>query len=111
MVSRTGGRRLPCGSYLRITRSVTLPDESSRNTRSSTCSIGTVRPLMDCVVTVVWEPFADLDCEIVGPSPTTFPLTSTVVVLMTLDCWARMTPSEQTRTASGAERQTFTIPG
>src|ERR1700722_20720640 len=111
MVSRTGGRRLPCGSYRRTIRSVTLPDESSRNTRSSTCSMGTVRPLMDCVVTVVWEPFADLDCEMVGPSPTTFPFTSTVVVGLTLDCWVFRTPSEQTSTASGAERQTFTIPG
>src|SRR5580658_3041300 len=88
MVWRTGGRGLPCGSYLLVIRSVTLPDASFRSTCSSTCSSGTVRPLMDWVVTVVWDSFADLDCEIVGPLPMTFPLTSTIVELLVLDCWA-----------------------
>src|SRR5580704_3721887 len=88
MVSRAGGSGLPCGSYLWMIRSVSLPDESFRNIRSSTCSMGTVRPLMDCVVTRVWEPLADLDCEMVGPSAITFPLTSTELAVLTLDCCA-----------------------
>ena len=107
MVSRAGGRGLPCGSYRRMIRSVSLPLASFRSTRSSTCSIGTVRPLMDCVVTMVWEPFAVLVCEIVGPSATTFPLTSTALVLLTLDCWAVRHAAK----ANPANRQFFTIPG
>ena len=51
---------------------------------------------MDCVVTVVAEPFGDLTCEVVGPSGTLLPLISTAVVRLTLDCWATSQPEHAT---------------
>jgi hypothetical protein len=40
---------------------------------------------MDCVVTVIRDSFVDLVCEMAGPSRTTLPLMSTVVVVLTLE--------------------------
>src|SRR5580698_7763120 len=111
MVWRTGGKGFPCGSYLRIIRSVTFPDESFLRTCSSTCSMGTVRPLMDWVVTSVCDPSPDLVCEIAGPSVTRLPLMSSMVALLTFDCWA-LRPGEPANAASKPVRmQYFTVPG
>jgi hypothetical protein len=66
---------------------------------------------MDWVVTVVWDSFADLVSEIAGPSATRFPLMSTVVELLTEDCWA-VSGNKQAKVArEPAKMQRFTIPG
>src|SRR5260370_23426486 len=68
-----------------MVRSTNRPLASSRRTFSSILWSGTIRPLTDCMISVVSEPLADLRWTRSGPSTTRCPLMSTDVCLLTLD--------------------------
>ena len=81
-----GEERCPVDRKRRIMRSTTRPEASSRRTFSSTRSSGTMRPLMDCIFSVISVPLGEVWRMVSGPSEMRWPLMSTAVVLETVAC-------------------------